>query len=136
MTAAEGGGADSVLADLPDGLDTELTRRFGGADLSGGQSQRVATARAFLPDAAPIILDEPTSALDVDAERRLFDRFAELVRGRTAVMISHRFSTVRTADQIAVLADGVIAECGSHDDLMNRQGHYAELFNLQADRYR
>ena len=136
MAATERGGADSVLGKLPDGLDTELTRRFGGVDLSGGEWQRVATARAFLPDAALIILDEPTSALDVDAERRLFDRFTELVRGRTAVMISHRFSTVRTADQIAVLADGVIAECGSHAELMALDGRYAELFNLQADRYR
>ncbi|HIT76977.1 MAG TPA: hypothetical protein IAA98_15475 [Candidatus Avipropionibacterium avicola] len=89
----------------------------------------------FLPDAALIVLDEPTSALDVDAERRLFDRFGELVRGRTAVMISHRFSTVRTADRIAVLADGVIAECGSHAELMDLDGRYAELFRLQADRY-
>jgi ATP-binding cassette subfamily B protein len=136
MAAAEKGGADGVLAKLEDGLDTELTRRFGGTDLSGGEWQRVATARAFLPDAALIILDEPTSALDVDAERHLFDRFAELVRGRTAVMISHRFSTVRTADQIAVLADGRIAECGSHEELIALGGRYAELFNLQADRYR
>lgn len=136
MEAVDKGGADTVLAKLPGGLDTELTRRFGGVDLSGGEWQRVATARAFLPDAALIILDEPTSALDVDAERRLFERFAELVRGRTAVMISHRFSTVRNADQIAVLSGGRIAECGSHDDLMDRDGHYAELFNLQADRYR
>ena len=136
MEAVDRGGAGSVLEKLPEGLDTELTRKFGGVDLSGGEWQRVATARAFLPDAALIILDEPTSALDVDAERRLFDRFAELVRGRTAVMISHRFSTVRTADQIAVLADGVITEAGTHDELIRRDGRYAELFNLQADRYR
>lgn len=135
LAAADRGGALGVVDKLPDGLDTELTRRFGGVDLSGGEWQRVATARAFLPDAALIVLDEPTSALDVDAERRLFDRFGELVRGRTAVMISHRFSTVRTADRIAVLADGVIAECGSHAELMDLDGRYAELFRLQADRY-
>lgn len=134
--AAARGGADTVVAGLANGYDTELTRKFGGVDLSGGEWQRVATARAFLPDAALIILDEPTSALDVDAERRLFDSFAELVQGRTAIMISHRFSTVRTADVIAVLADGRIAEYGSHHELMALNGHYAELFNLQADRYR
>lgn len=134
--AARKGGADTVIADLTDGYDAELTRQFGGVDLSGGEWQRVATARAFLPDAALIILDEPTSALDVDAERRLFDSFAELVQGRTAIMISHRFSTVRTADVIAVLADGRIAEYGSHAELMALNGRYAELFNLQADRYR
>ena len=133
--AAAKGGATAV-ADKLGGYHTELTRKFGGVELSGGEWQRVATARAFLPDAALIILDEPTSALDVDAERRLFDSFAELVRGRTAIMISHRFSTVRTADLIAVLADGRIAEYGSHDELMTQDGRYAELFNLQADRYR
>jgi len=136
LAAVERGGAAEVLAKVPDGLDTELTRRFGGVDLSGGEWQRVATARGFLSDAALVLLDEPTSALDVDAERRLFDRFTELVRGRTAVMISHRFSTVRRADQIAVLADGVVAECGTHADLIVRGGRYAELFHLQADRYR
>src|SRR5699024_9865560 len=120
LAAVERGGAPEVLAQVPDGLDTELTRRFGGVDLSGGEWQRVATARGFLSDAALVLLDEPTSALDVDAERRLFDRFTELVRGRTAVMISHRFSTVRRADQIAVLADGVVAECGTHADLIVR----------------
>lgn len=132
--AAKGGAA--AVAEKIGGYHTELTRRFGGVDLSGGEWQRVATARAFLPDAALIILDEPTSALDVDAERRLFDSFADLVRGRTAIMISHRFSTVRTADVIAVLADGRIAEYGSHAELMALDGRYAELFNLQADRYR
>lgn len=134
--AAAKGGADTVAATLPEGETTELTRQFGGVELSGGEWQRVATARAFLPDAALVILDEPTSALDVDAERRLFDTFSELVQGRTAIMISHRFSTVRTADVIAVLADGRIAEYGSHDELMAAGGHYAELFNLQADRFR
>lgn len=133
--AAAKGGATAVVEKVG-GYDAELTRKFGGVDLSGGEWQRVATARAFLPDAALIILDEPTSALDVDAERRLFDSFSELVQGRTAIMISHRFSTVRTADVIAVLADGKIAEYGSHNDLMALGGRYAELFNLQAERYR
>lgn len=129
------GGAAEVLADLDDGIDSELGREFGGQELSGGQWQRIATARAFFPESSFVILDEPTSAIDADAERRLFDRFAQLVEGRTALMISHRFSTVRRADVIAVLHQGRIAELGTHEELMALGGRYHELFRIQASRY-
>jgi ATP-binding cassette, subfamily B, bacterial len=133
--AAAAAGAD-VLAETIGGFEVELTGRFGGVELSGGQWQQVATGRAFLPDAGLIILDEPTSALDADAERRLVETFRALTVGRTAIMISHRLSTVRTADAIAVLAGGRVVELGSHDELMSAGGRYAELFTMQAQRYR
>ncbi|MGH3489631.1 MAG: ABC transporter ATP-binding protein [Actinopolymorphaceae bacterium] len=136
-TAARKAGADAVVAKLPDGYATHLTRLFdGGVELSGGEWQKIATARGFLRDAALVILDEPTAALDADAERRLFDEFRSLMAGRTALLISHRFSTVRMADHILVVDDGRITEAGSHDELIALDRTYARLFELQAGRYR
>ena len=113
-----------------------MSRQFGGADLSTGQWQRVALARAFLRDAPLVVLDEPTAALDPRAERDLFETVASLYRERSAVLISHRLSSVRFADRICVLAGGRITESGTHDELLSLGGHYAELFELQARSYR
>ncbi|MET9021006.1 ABC transporter ATP-binding protein [Actinopolymorpha sp. NPDC004070] len=135
--AARAAGADAVVSSLPDGYDTPLVRTFdGGVDLSGGQWQKLATARGLLRDAALVVLDEPTAALDVDAERRLFDTFRTLLAGRTGVLVSHRFSTVRMADQILVLENGVVVEAGSHAELLSLGGRYAAMFEMQAERYR
>jgi ATP-binding cassette subfamily B protein len=135
--AARWAGADGVAARLPHGYETELTRRFaGGVDLSGGEWQKVALARGAIRDAALVILDEPTAALDAEAEYQLFERFRELVAGKTALLISHRFSTVRMADHILVLEGGRILESGSHDALVALGGRYASLFEMQAGRYR
>ena len=137
--AAERAGAADIIASLPAGLATPLSSRYtGGVDLSGGQWQRIALARALLAVAAGssvLVLDEPTAQLDVRAEVAFFDRFLELTRGLTTVVISHRFSTVRRADRIVVLEDGRVAEAGSHDELMRAQGRYADLFWLQAHRF-
>jgi ATP-binding cassette subfamily B protein len=135
--AARWAGADAVAAGLPRGYDTELTRRFeGGVDLSGGEWQKVALARGAIRDAALVILDEPTAALDAEAEYQLFERFRELVAGKTALLISHRFSTVRMVDHILVLEGGRILESGSHDALVALGGRYAALYEMQAGRYR
>ncbi len=136
--AARWSGADEVATKLPQGYATELTRRFeeGGVELSGGEWQKVALARSFLRDAALLILDEPASALDAEAEYRLFQHFRELIAGKTALLISHRLSTVRMADQVLVLDEGRIVEAGSHAELMARGGHYASLYEMQAGRYR
>jgi ATP-binding cassette, subfamily B, bacterial len=135
--AARWSGADEVAAKLPEGYATELTRRFeGGVELSGGEWQKVALARSFLRDAALVILDEPASALDADAEYQLFQHFRELSAGKTALLISHRLSTVRMADQILVLDNGHIVEAGSHAELIARGGHYASLYEMQVGRYR
>lgn len=129
--------ADSVVGSLPRGFDQMLGRRFeGGVDLSGGQWQKIALARAYMRDAQVLILDEPTATLDARAEYEVFLRFAELTRGRMAVLISHRFSTVRMADRILVLEHGRILEQGSHQQLVALGGRYAELFELQAAGYR
>jgi len=134
--AARRAGADRPISQLPAGYDTILSPEFaGGRDLSVGQWQRVALARAFIRDAPLIILDEPTAALDPRAEHELFASIRGLYADRTVLLISHRYSTVRTADRIYVLRDGRIAEHGSHDQLMSRGGHYAELFTLQAAAY-
>ena len=132
-----GGGADEIAAKLPKGYDTPLTRQFeGGVELSGGEWQKVALARGFVRDAALVILDEPTAALDAEAEYRLFEQFRELVGGKTALLISHRFSTVRMADHIIVLEEGQAIEAGSHDALVAQGGRYATLYEMQAGRYR
>jgi ATP-binding cassette subfamily B protein len=134
--AAKIAGADSFLSVLPAAYQTPLSRRFvGGHELSGGQWQKVAIARAFYRRAPLVIIDEPTASLDARAEYELFSSLREVLRGRTALIISHRFSTVRTADRIYVLDHGRVAEHGSHDELMALGGQYAELFNLQASAY-
>lgn len=128
--------ADSVVSDLPEGYEQMLGRRFdGGVDLSGGQWQKIALARAYMRDAQLLILDEPTSALDARAEFEVFERFADLTQGKMAVLISHRFSTVRMADRILVLEKGQLSEIGSHETLIQSDKLYAELFRLQAKGY-
>ena len=135
--AVQWAGADEIAAKLPHGYATQLTRRFaGGVELSGGEWQKVALARGFVRDAAVVILDEPTAALDAEAEYRLFEQFRELVQGKTALIISHRFSTVRMADHIVVLDEGRVIEAGSHAALVAQGGRYATLYEMQAGRYR
>jgi ATP-binding cassette, subfamily B, bacterial len=129
--------ADEVIARVGGGYDQMLGRRFeGGVDLSGGEWQKIALARAYLRDAQLLVLDEPTAALDARSEYQVFQRFAELTTGKMALFISHRFSTVRMADRIIVLENGNIAEEGTHDKLTRMGGRYAELFELQAASYR
>lgn len=136
-SASEKSFADSVIRTLPDGYETMLGRRFeGGVELSQGQWQKIALARAYMRDAQVLILDEPTAALDARAEYEVFERFANLTSGKSAVLISHRFSTVRMADQILVLEHGKILERGSHSSLLQLNGRYSELFELQASGYR
>jgi ATP-binding cassette subfamily B protein len=134
--AARHSGADTFLERLPDAYDTLLGPEFaGGTDLSVGQWQRIALARAFFRGAPVVILDEPTAALDPRAEKELFDRIRTLLAGRTVLLISHRFSSVRSADRIYVLDEGRVVESGDHDTLMALGGLYAELFTLQAAAY-
>ena len=137
--AARRAGALELIEGLPRGWDTVLSRQYtDGTDLSGGEWQRVALARALFAvegGARMLILDEPTASLDVRAEAALYDRFLDITAGLTTILISHRFSTVRRADRICVLADGAVAEQGTHDELMTRGGRYAELFTLQATRF-
>ncbi len=131
--AAVDAGADELIRALPDGYDTILGRLFeGGRELSVGQWQRIALARTFLRDAPIVILDEPTSALDARAEHEVFQRFLQLVKGKTAIVISHRLWTVRTVDRIFVLDRGRLVESGPHDELVARDGLYARLYSLQA----
>lgn len=129
--------AETVVHKLPHNYDQMLGCRFaGGVDLSGGEWQKIALARAYLRDAQLLILDEPTAALDARAEHEVFQRFADLTKGKMSVLISHRFSTVRMSDRILVLENGKIAEQGAHNQLLSSGGSYAEMFELQAAHYR
>jgi ATP-binding cassette, subfamily B, bacterial len=129
--------ADGLIEKYPDKYGQMLGRRFNqGVELSGGEWQKIALARAYMREADLLILDEPTAALDARAEYSVFQRFAELTRGKTAVLISHRFSTVRMADRILVLEKGELIEIGSHEELLRKEGRYSELFHLQAMGYR
>jgi ATP-binding cassette subfamily B protein len=135
--AAERSLADTVIEKLPEGYEQVVGRRFKtGVDLSGGEWQKVALGRAYMRDAQLLILDEPTAALDARAEYEVFQRFKDLTEGKSAVLISHRFSTVRMADRILVLADGRLEEIGTHEELLAAGNRYAELFELQAAGYR
>lgn len=137
ISAAHQSLADQLAAKLPAQYDQMLGKRFAqGVELSGGEWQKIALARAYMKDAQLLILDEPTAALDARAEYEVFQRFAELTKGKSAVLISHRFSTVRMADRILVLEKGELVEIGSHEELLGKDGRYAELFNLQAAGYR
>jgi len=135
--AVQKGGANSVVESLEKGLETPLGRWFnGGLELSGGQWQKIALSRGFMRETADIlILDEPTAALDAEAEQAVFERFRELTLGKTSILISHRFPTVRMADTIVVLEGGQIMEQGTHDELIALEGRYAHLFTLQAQGY-
>jgi ATP-binding cassette subfamily B protein len=135
--AATKSGASTVIEQLPQGYDTVLGKWFdGGVNLSGGEWQKVALGRAFMREAQILILDEPSAALDAKAEFELFSRLQQLAHGRTAIFISHRFSTVRRADRILVFEQGRLIESGTHEELVALGGRYAELFNLQAASYR
>jgi ATP-binding cassette subfamily B protein len=136
-SAADKSLAAGVIAKLAHGYDQMLGRRFeGGVDLSGGEWQKIALARAYLRDAQLLILDEPTAALDAKSELEVFERFAELTEGKMALLISHRFSTVRMADRIVVLEGGRLVEAGNHSQLMALGGRYAAMFEMQAASYR
>lgn len=137
VAAAERGGADEVIVELPEGYNTMLGRWFEkGFELSGGQWQKLALGRAFMRDGEVLVLDEPTAALDAEREYEIFQRFRDLTAGKIALLISHRFSTVRMADRIAVLDHGQVTELGTHAELLQRDGTYARLFSLQAEGYR
>ena len=137
VEAAERSMADEFIRRLPAGYEQVLGKRFHtGVDVSGGEWQKIAIARAYMRDAQVLILDEPTAALDARAEYEVFKRFKEMSRGKTVVLISHRFSSVRMADRIVVLADGSIEATGTHAELLEQGGRYAELFELQAAGYR
>jgi len=137
VAAAERSLADELIRKLPKGYDQIIGKRFrSGVDLSGGEWQKVAIARAYMRDAQLLILDEPTAALDARAEFEVFKRFKDLSHGKTVVLISHRFSSVRMADRIVVLMDGAVEAMGTHAELLEQGGRYAELFELQAAGYR
>jgi ATP-binding cassette subfamily B protein len=137
MEALRDARSDWLLKKMPRGLDSKVGRLFeGGHDLSGGEWQRLALARIMYRDADIWILDEPTSSLDPEAEAAIFAELKENLKGRIGIVISHRFSTVRIADRIAVIADGKVSELGTHQELLRAEGRYAQLFELQAAGYR
>ena len=126
-----------MIVKLPAGYEQMIGKRFkNGVELSGGEWQKIAIARAYMREAEVLILDEPTASLDARSEYEVFRRFKELSEGKTAILISHRFSSVRMADRILVLADGKVEAAGTHEELVSRPGRYAELFELQAAGYR
>ncbi len=132
---AEKVGIDKMILDMPDGYDTMLGRKFGNYTLSGGQWQKIAIARAFAREASLLILDEPTANLDAHTEYEIFNDFKEISKGRTTLLISHRFSTVSIADRIIVIDKGCIIEHGSHQELIHKNGHYANLYKLHKNRF-
>jgi ATP-binding cassette subfamily B protein len=135
--AAARSGAADVITGLPKGYATQLGRWFrGGVNLSIGQWQKIALARGFMRDAQMLVLDEPTSSLDVQSEHEVFEQFRALAEDKMAILISHRFTTVRMADQILVLDEGRVIEHGTHQDLIELGGQYAHLFEMQARAYR
>ncbi|HMI66661.1 MAG TPA: ABC transporter ATP-binding protein, partial [Cyclobacteriaceae bacterium] len=137
MKALRDSRSEWLVKKMPNGLDSKVGRLFeGGHDLSGGEWQRLALARIMYRDADIWILDEPTSSLDPEAEAGIFAELKENLKGRIGIVISHRFSTVRIADRIAVIADGHVTELGTHEELLEAQGRYAKLFELQAAGYR
>jgi ATP-binding cassette subfamily B protein len=140
LVSCERAGAGGILEETPTGLNSQLGRRFEGVELSGGQWQRLALARAGMREPLLLLLDEPTANLDAEAEFALFETIARSTRraraqGAVTVLVSHRFSTVRMADQIIVVDGGKVVETGSHEELMARNGLYAELFSLQSAAY-
>ncbi|MBD0336966.1 MAG: ABC transporter ATP-binding protein, partial [Cyanobacteria bacterium Co-bin13] len=138
QTAAHKGTATPFIESLPQGFHTQLGKWFrGGQELSGGQWQKIALSRAFMRTQADVlVLDEPTSAMDAEAETQIFDHFQKVTEKQMAILISHRFSTVRQADKIIVLANGTLIEEGTHEELLQQQGRYARLFSMQAAGYR
>jgi ATP-binding cassette subfamily B protein len=137
VESARKSGAHPIIENLPEGYQTMLGRWFhGGHELSVGQWQKIALARAFMREAEILVLDEPTASLDAETEYEIFRHFQELTDGKMAILISHRFSTVRMADRIVVIQEGRIAEVGSHEELLRREGIYAHLFSMQAEGYR
>jgi len=135
--AVKQAGAQGIFKKLSAGYDTILGRRFeGGEELSIGEWQKIALARAFFRDSGILVLDEPTSAMDARAEYELFQRFHALTKGRTAILISHRLSSVKMVDRIYVLEHGKIVESGTHDELVSWNSRYATLFEMQAEKYR
>jgi ATP-binding cassette subfamily B protein len=137
MSAARSSGVDELISSLPEGYDTVIGNLFDDSrELSWGEWQKIALARSLYRDAEVLILDEPSSALDADAEYEIFSRFREIIRGRTALLISHRFTNVSLADRIIVLDKGAVAESGTHDELMEKKGIYHSMYTKQSSRYK
>ncbi len=136
IASASAAGIHNLIKNLPGGYSTVIGNLFDDSrELSWGEWQKIALARALYRDAPILILDEPSSALDADTEYEIFSRFRDIIRGRTAILISHRFTNVRLADRIIVLDKGAIAETGTHDELMSRKGMYFEMYEKQSSRF-